>query len=171
MVESRRCAQELVGYRCSPDCAGDNAGNAGGRIWNDATNKSVFCSFPKRYSSRYSLVEIDIMQNAVQMSGWTSARERPIYLIWRNNGHSCCWCPVQGGELTLLPYPLSHQPVRHLNSPREASVIGRVTNSWFPSEQQFGGRGGKGALGHKRLNARKPARLQCRSMPARPRSS
>ncbi len=74
-----------------------------------------------------SLVEIDVVQNAVQMSGWTSVRERPIYLVWHNNGHSCCWCQVQ--QLTLLPYPLSHQPVRHLNLPRDASVIGRVTNS------------------------------------------
>ena len=50
-----------------------------------------------------SLVEIDVMQNAVQMSGWTSVRERPIYLVWHNQGHSCCWCQVQGNELTRFP--------------------------------------------------------------------
>ena len=54
-----------------------------------------------------SLVEIDTMQNAVQMSGWTSVLARPIYLVWHDNGHSCCWCQVQGNELTLLPHPLS----------------------------------------------------------------
>ena len=81
-----------------------------------------------------SLVEIDVMQNAVQISGWTSVRERPIYFVRHDNGHSCSWCQVQGNELTLLPYPLSHQPVRHLKLPREASVIGRVTNSWLPSD-------------------------------------
>jgi len=86
-----------------------------------------------------SLVEIDVMQNAVQMSGWKSLRERPIYLVWHNHGHSCCWCQVQGNELTLLPYPLSHQPVRYLKLPREASVIGRVTNSWLPPDQPSGG--------------------------------
>jgi transcriptional regulator with XRE-family HTH domain len=80
-----------------------------------------------------SLVEIDTMQNAVQMSGWTSVRARPIYLVWHDNGHTCCWCQVQGNELTLLPYPLSHQFVRHFKLPREASVVGRVTNSWLPS--------------------------------------
>ena len=80
-----------------------------------------------------SLVEIDVMQNAVQMSGWTTVRARPIYLIWHDNGHTCCWCEVQGNELTLLPYPLSHQPVRHFKLPRGASVVGRVTNSWLPS--------------------------------------
>jgi transcriptional regulator with XRE-family HTH domain len=88
-----------------------------------------------------SLVEIDIMQNAVQMSGWATVRARPIYLVWHNNGYSCCWCQVQGNKLTLLPYPLSRQPVRHLKLPREASVIGRVTNSFFPSDQQSGGQG------------------------------
>jgi transcriptional regulator with XRE-family HTH domain len=87
-----------------------------------------------------SLVEIDVMQNAVQMSGWTSVRERPIYLVWHNQGHSCCWCQVQGNELTLLPYPLSHQPVRYLKLPREASVIGRVTNSWLPPDLPSGGK-------------------------------
>lgn len=87
-----------------------------------------------------SLVEIDLMQNAVQMSSWTSVRARPIYFVWHNNGPRCCWCQVQGNELTLLPYPLSRQPVRHLKLPREASVIGRVTNSWLPSDQQSGGK-------------------------------
>jgi len=80
-----------------------------------------------------SLVEIDTMQNAVQMSGWTSVRARPIYLVWHDHGHNCCWCQVQGNELTLLPYPLSRQLVRHFKLPREASVVGRVTNSWLPS--------------------------------------
>jgi hypothetical protein len=50
------------------------------------------------------------MQNALQMSGWTSVRARPIYLVWHNNGHSCRCCQVQGSELTLLPYPLSRHP-------------------------------------------------------------
>jgi transcriptional regulator with XRE-family HTH domain len=82
-----------------------------------------------------SLVEIDVMQSAVQMSEWASVRQRPIYFVWHDNRHSCSWCQVQGNELILLPYPLSRQPVRHLKLPREASVIGRVTNSWLPSDQ------------------------------------
>jgi hypothetical protein len=57
-----------------------------------------------------SLLEIDVMQNALQMSGWTSVRARPIYLVWHNNGHSCRCCQVQGSELILLPYPLSRHP-------------------------------------------------------------
>jgi hypothetical protein len=53
-------------------------------------------------------------------------------LVGHDKGHSCCWCQVQGNELTLLPHPLSHRRVRHYNLPKEASVIGRVTNSWRP---------------------------------------
>jgi hypothetical protein len=82
-----------------------------------------------------SLVEVDIKQNAVQVSDWKTMRERPVYLIWHTEGHSCCWCDLQGKELTLLPYPLSRQSVRRFKVPREASVIGRVTNAWLPFDQ------------------------------------
>jgi hypothetical protein len=82
-----------------------------------------------------SLVEIDVMQNAVQVFDWRTMRERPVYLVWHTDGHSCCWCQLEGKELTLLPYPLSRQPVRRFKVPREASVIGRVVNAWLPFEQ------------------------------------
>ena len=82
-----------------------------------------------------SLVEVDVMQNAVQVFDWRSMRERPVYLVWHTDGHSCCWCQMEGKELTLLPYPLSRQPVRRFKVPREASVIGRVINAWLPFDQ------------------------------------
>ena len=82
-----------------------------------------------------SIVEVDIQQNTVQVSDWKSMRERPVYLIWHTEGHSCCWCDLQGKELTLLPYPLSRQSVRRFKVPREASVIGRVINAWLPFDQ------------------------------------
>jgi transcriptional regulator with XRE-family HTH domain len=82
-----------------------------------------------------SLVEVDVMQNAVQVFDWRSMRERPVYLVWHTDGHSCCWCQLEGKELTLLPYPLSRQPVRRFKVPREASVIGRVVNAWLPFDQ------------------------------------
>jgi transcriptional regulator with XRE-family HTH domain len=83
-----------------------------------------------------SLVEVDVMQNAVQVSDWGSMRERPVYLVWHTDGHSCCWCQLEGKELTCLPHPLSRQPVRRFKIPREASVVGRVTKAWLPFEQQ-----------------------------------
>jgi hypothetical protein len=82
-----------------------------------------------------SLVEVDVKQNKVEVSDWKSMRERPVYLIWHTEGHSCCWCDLQGKELTLLPYPLSRQSVRRFKMPREASVIGRVINAWLPFDQ------------------------------------
>jgi transcriptional regulator with XRE-family HTH domain len=81
-----------------------------------------------------SLVEVDVMQNAVQVFEWKAMRERPVYLVWHTDGHSCCWCQMEGKELTLLPYPLSRQPIRRFKVPREASVIGRVVNAWLPFE-------------------------------------
>jgi len=86
-----------------------------------------------------SLVEVDVMQNAVQVFDWRSMRERPVYLVWHTDGHSCCWCQMEGKELTLLPYPLSRQPVRRFKVPREASVIGRVINAWLPFDQLANG--------------------------------
>lgn len=87
-----------------------------------------------------SLVEVDVMQNSVQVSDWRTIRERPVYLVWHTDGHSCCWCQMEGKELTLLPYPLSRQQVRRFKVPREASVIGRVINAWLPFEQLPNGR-------------------------------
>lgn len=83
-----------------------------------------------------SVVEIDITENAVQVGDWKSLRERPIYLVWHTEGHSCCWCHLEGKDLTLLPYPTSRQPVKHFKTPREACVIGRVTKAWLPFNQQ-----------------------------------
>ncbi len=82
-----------------------------------------------------SVVEVDGTQNAVQVSDWKNMRERPVYLVWHTEGHSCCWCHLEGRDLTLLPYPLSRQSVRRFKVPREASVIGRVINAWLRFDQ------------------------------------
>ncbi len=81
-----------------------------------------------------SLVEIDTAQNTVQVFAWRTLRDRPFYLVWHSGGHSCRWCQVDGRELTLLPHPLSRQPVRRFKMPGEATVVGRVTNAWLPFE-------------------------------------
>ena len=79
-----------------------------------------------------SLVEIDTAQNTVQIFPWRTFRERPLYLVWHTDGHSCCWCQVDGKDLTMLPHPLSQQPVRRFKMPSQASIVGRVTNAWLP---------------------------------------
>lgn len=79
-----------------------------------------------------SLVEIDTAQNSVQVSSWRTIRDRPLYLTWHTEGHSCTWCQVDGKELTLLPHPLSRQPVRRFKMPGQASIVGKVINAWLP---------------------------------------
>jgi transcriptional regulator with XRE-family HTH domain len=79
-----------------------------------------------------SLVEIDTAQNTVQVYPWRTLHHRPLYLVWHTDGHTCCWCQVDGRELTLLPHPLSRQPVRRFKTPSQASILGRVINAWIP---------------------------------------
>jgi transcriptional regulator with XRE-family HTH domain len=79
-----------------------------------------------------SLVEIDTIQKSVQVFAWQSLRERPIYLVWHADGHTCSWCQSDAKELIVIPHPLSRQRVRRFRMPTEAIVIGRVTNAWLP---------------------------------------
>jgi transcriptional regulator with XRE-family HTH domain len=99
-----------------------------------------------------SLVEIDVIQNAVQVSDWRSMRERPVYLVWHTDGHSCCWCQLEGKELMCLPHPLSRRPARRFKVPREASVIGRVVKVWLAFEHQ-----------HAQTNISRPDRRRLRT--------
>jgi hypothetical protein len=79
-----------------------------------------------------SVVVIDKSDNTVEMGGWTSIRERPIYFVWHENGFSCCWCYMARETLFIVPYPTSHQPVMIFKTPRAASIIGRVIHVWPP---------------------------------------
>jgi transcriptional regulator with XRE-family HTH domain len=88
-----------------------------------------------------SLVEIDTTQKNIEAFAWRTLRERPIYLVWHPQGHTCSWCQLEAKELILIPHPLSQQRVRRFKMPHEANVIGRVINAWLafdalPSEQQ-----------------------------------
>lgn len=79
-----------------------------------------------------SLVEIDTTQRVVQAFDWQTLRQRPMYLVWHPEGHTCCWCQVDARELLLILHPASHRRVRHFKMPNEATVVGRVTNAWLP---------------------------------------
>jgi len=84
-----------------------------------------------------SLVEIDTAQSTVYVSPWRTIRERPLYMIWHTDGLTCCWCQVDGKDLTVLPHPLSRQSVRRFRMRSQATIVGRVTNAWlsFGSDQ------------------------------------
>jgi transcriptional regulator with XRE-family HTH domain len=82
-----------------------------------------------------SLVELDTRQNQVEVFPWRTARERPLYLVWHDSGYCCCWCQVDGRDLTLVPHPLSQRRVRRLKMPNQANIIGRITNAWLRFQQ------------------------------------
>jgi transcriptional regulator with XRE-family HTH domain len=79
-----------------------------------------------------SLVEIDTRQKTVQAFQWHTLRDRPIYMIWHGEGHTCSWCQADSKELLLIPHPISHYLIRRFKIPGEAVVVGRVTNAWLP---------------------------------------
>jgi hypothetical protein len=80
-----------------------------------------------------SVVEIDKEQNTVVKGFvWKTLRERPIYFVWHQEGYGCCWCQQEASELTLIPHPVSREPIRRYRMPRDASIIGRVVNAWSP---------------------------------------
>jgi len=79
-----------------------------------------------------ALVEVDINQNRIEVFNWLTLQERPIYLVWHPEGHSCCWCQLDGKELLIVPHPQSHYPIRRFKMPGEATVVGRIVNAWIP---------------------------------------
>jgi hypothetical protein len=79
-----------------------------------------------------SVVVIDTSLHAVEMGGWKTIQERPVYFVWHENGFSCSWCFLARDTLFVVPYPTSHQPVMIFKTPRAATVIGRVIHVWPP---------------------------------------
>jgi hypothetical protein len=79
-----------------------------------------------------SVVVIDNSDNTIDMGGWKSIRERPIYFVWHENGSSCSWCYVARETLFIVPYPTSRRPVMIFKMPRAATVIGRIIHVWSP---------------------------------------
>lgn len=77
-----------------------------------------------------SIVRVDTHQRRVVVFSWPTLRHRPIYLVWHQYGHSCCWCQQNGSDLYLIFHPASNCPTRRLRMPREASIIGRVVSVW-----------------------------------------
>ena len=73
-----------------------------------------------------SFVQIDESKRKVAEGGWRSEYERPIYLVETRQGHTCCWCELNGSMLTLKPHPMSPAKTRILRDGIDAEVIGQV---------------------------------------------
>jgi len=43
------------------------------------------------------------------------------------NGHICCWCQVEKGQLMVIPHPQSRYAVRHFDYPSQPEMVCRLT--------------------------------------------
>jgi len=76
-----------------------------------------------------SLIEIDREQNVIQDFFWRTLRQRPVYLVWHDDGYSCGWCQQDRNELLVIPHPVSRRSILRLKL-REAAVVGRIIHAW-----------------------------------------
>jgi transcriptional regulator with XRE-family HTH domain len=74
-----------------------------------------------------SFVEIDSRQNKIAANSWTSEHDRPIYFVELRDSYVCSWCQLDRRRLSIIPHPISGQPVRTYKYPDEAEIVGRVT--------------------------------------------
>lgn len=75
-----------------------------------------------------SLVLIDEQRRHVESGEWKNEYERPIYFIELRQGFVCGWCQVGDGQITVIPHPTSHSPVRTFSLANEAEVVGQVVS-------------------------------------------
>ncbi|MGH9650185.1 MAG: hypothetical protein ACRD3I_06910 [Terriglobales bacterium] len=73
-----------------------------------------------------SFLQVDESRDEVLQGAWRSEYERPIYFVETRQGFTCCWCALEGEQITLQPHPLSPVPVRVVRHPQDAEVIGQV---------------------------------------------
>lgn len=74
-----------------------------------------------------SFVQINQKVTRVHSSKWRSEYDRPIYFVELRDGYACCWCELQGGQLLLVPHPLSPCNIRQYAFGTEAEIVGQVT--------------------------------------------
>ncbi len=73
-----------------------------------------------------ALVMIDGNRRRVASGGWANEAERPIYFVELRDGYRCAWCQLDGGQLTLLPHPMSPVTAQTFKHPDDAEVAGQV---------------------------------------------
>lgn len=73
-----------------------------------------------------SLLVVDDRKRRIEMSGWKTLSERPIYFFEHRDGHYCRWCSLTDNALSLLADPQSEYPVLNFPYPGEIEVVGQV---------------------------------------------
>jgi len=74
-----------------------------------------------------SFVGINCRQNKIASDSWTGEHDRPIYFVELRDSYVCCWCQLDGRQLSVIPHPISRLQIRTYRYPDEAEVVGRVT--------------------------------------------
>lgn len=74
-----------------------------------------------------SFVQVDSKAPRLPASDWRTEFDRPIYFLELRSGYACAWCEMRGGQITLIPHPLSACTIRQYAYPNEAEIIGQVT--------------------------------------------
>jgi hypothetical protein len=88
-----------------------------------------------------SLVQIDNRDTKIQISGWKTDLERPIYFLQLRESYACGWCEVTNGILSIIPFSATQRPIKQYQHPGEIEVIGRVTvvvAAWVPFSRRSG---------------------------------
>jgi transcriptional regulator with XRE-family HTH domain len=73
-----------------------------------------------------SLVLVDTEMRQIEVDGWTSEHDRPMYLIDVRDGYRCGWFHQLPGRLLMQPHPLSRCAPESWELPTQAEVVGKV---------------------------------------------
>ncbi len=73
-----------------------------------------------------SLVLIDESRRRIEVDGWTSEMNRPIYFLEHRDGYRCGWCTPYDNHILVQPHPSSHRKP-DMYGVGEIDVIGQVT--------------------------------------------
>jgi transcriptional regulator with XRE-family HTH domain len=127
----------LASICVTPTCCRAWSSNGGRCLWHSSATLDVrhtmygyirledYMLFPVLRPG--SFVQIDPHVRKIQTRGWRTEYDRPIYFLELRDGYVCSWCDLQGGEVWLIPHPLSPCQVRRLIPGVDAEIIGQVT--------------------------------------------
>ncbi len=78
-----------------------------------------------------TIVKVDTRERNLRSKMWPNEFERPIYLVRTSSGWRCSWCNQEGGDLVLVPHPLSQKRHETYRLRRNAEVVGQVVGGWY----------------------------------------
>lgn len=73
-----------------------------------------------------SLLLVDETSRRIQINGWTSEQDRPVYFLEHREGYLIGWCTQSDKTLIVQPHPSSETPAKVFAFPEEIDVVGQV---------------------------------------------